>query len=338
MVHSGKGDYEGPTPAGSSSEVSGMNNPINQMMTPAQWTELLLLSFLWGGTYLYTAIALRELEPFTIALCRVGFAVVFLYGVVAVMRLAMPVTLAAWAAFAGMGILNNVIPFSLIMWGQTEIPSGLASILNATTPLFTVVLAHWTTHDEKFSAGKFWGILIGFAGVVVLIGPAAYSGTTIGLLAHFAGIGGALSYAVGGVFGRRFAPAGYKPVVLTTGQLTMSTLILGAIAFTFGNPLALAGASAPTWGALLAIALPATALAYLLYFRILTSAGATNIMLVTFLMPASAIILGAIVLGERLAPWHFAGMFLIGIGLAAIDGRVLVWLRGRLAADRGAGE
>ncbi len=296
-------------------------------MTSSQWSELLLLSLLWGGGYLYTAIALREVDFFTVALCRVGFAVIFLYGVIAVMRLTLPNTLIAWLTFAGMGTLNNVIPFSLIAWSQTELSSGLASILNATTPLFTAICAHWLTRDEKLSANKIFGIVIGIAGVIVLIGPAASHGTQASLLAHLAGLAGALSYGLGGIFGRRFAPRGYPPVVLTTGQLTMSTCILGVIAFVFGNPFALASAGLTTWGVLLAISVPATALAYLLYFRILTKAGATNIMLVTLLMPASAIVLGAIVLGERLEWWHFAGMALIAIGLAAIDGRL--WRRAR---------
>ncbi len=298
------------------------NRPINQSMTASQWSELVLLSLLWGGTYLYTALALREVDPFTIALCRTGLAVVFLYGAMLIARQSFPLTLSAWAAFAGMGIFNNVIPFSLIMWGQKEISSGLASILIAATPLFTVIVAHWTTDDEKMSVNKIAGVLIGISGVVVLIGPSIWTDTTLTLVSQIAGLGAALSYAIGGIFGRRFAPHGYKPIVLTAGQLTMSTFVLAGISLIFGNPFALASAGMVTWGALLAIAIPATALAYLLYFRILTAAGATNIMLVTLLMPASAIVLGAIVLGERLAWWHFAGMALIALGLAAIDGRL----------------
>ena len=296
-------------------------------MTPAQWAELLLLSLFWGGAYLYTAIALRDLDPFTIALCRTGFAVLTLYIVLLILRRAMPMTLRAWAGFAGLGLFNNVIPFSLYMWGQTEIPSGLAAILNATTPLFTVVLAHWATVDEKMSSNKLIGILIGLGGVAVLIGPAARTESFIGLLAHLAGIGAAISYAIGGVFGRRFAPPGVDAIVLTTGQLTCSSIILLGVAWMLGNPLALVNASASTWWALLAIALPGTALAYLLYFRILTKAGAVNIMLVTFIMPVVAILLGAIVLDERIDWWHFAGMGLIAAGLAAIDGRILDRLR-----------
>lgn len=300
-----------------------MNRPINQSMTSSQWSELVLLSLLWGGTYLYTALALREVDPFTIALCRTGLGVIFLYGVLAVMRQGFPLTIRAWLAFTGMGLFNNVIPFSLIMWGQKEISSGLASILIAATPLFTVIVAHWTTDDEKMSVNKIAGVLIGMAGVAVLIGPSVWTDTKLSLYSQLAGLAAALSYAIGGIFGRRYAPHGYKPIVLTAGQLTMSTLVLGCISLAFGNPFALASAGPVTWGALLAIAIPATALAYLLYFRILTTAGATNIMLVTLLMPASAIVLGAIVLGERLDWWHFAGMALIAAGLAAIDGRLL---------------
>lgn len=302
---------------------NNMNQKINQSMTPSQWSELFLLSLLWGGTYLYTALALREVDPFTVALCRTGLAVFFLYIVLVLMRLRFPATASAWGAFAGMGMLNNVIPFCLIMWAQQEISSGLASILVAATPLFTVLVAHFTTSDEKMSVNKVAGVITGLAGVVVLIGPAVWTDTKLSLLSQLAGLGAALSYAFGGIFGRRYAPQGYKPIVLTAGQLTTSTIILGAIACAFGNPFALVTASLTTWGALLALAIPATALAYLLYFRILTAAGATNIMLVTLLMPASAIVLGAIVLGERLEWWHFAGMVLIAIGLAAIDGRLV---------------
>lgn len=300
-----------------------MKRPINQTMTAAQWGELVLLSFLWGATYFYTAVALRETDPFTIALCRVGFAAIFLYGIVAVTRLKMPLTAGAWAAFAGMGFFNNVIPFVLIFWGQKEVSSGLTSILIATTPLFTAMIAHWTTSDEKLSANKLLGILTGLAGVAILLAPAAKGGSEAGLLSHLAIVGGAISYGIGGIFGRRYAPRGYPPVALTTGQLTMSTLMLSGVALTFGDPLGLAKASLLTWSMLLAIAIPATALAYLLYFRILTTAGATNIMLVTLLMPASAILLGVTILGERLIWQHVAGMALIAVGLAAIDGRLL---------------
>ncbi|MGE3245528.1 MAG: DMT family transporter [Beijerinckiaceae bacterium] len=303
-----------------------MKQPINTTMSASQWGELFLLSLLWGATYLYVAVALREVDPFTIALCRVGFAAVFLFGVLAVMRLAVPATARAWAAFAGMGTLNNVIPFMAIFWGQKEVASGLTSILIATTPLFTALFAHFMTDDEKLSVNKLAGIGIGFLGVVVLLGPVAGAGGA-GIVSHLAIIAGAMSYGLGGIFGRRFAPRGYPPLVLTTGQLTMSTLILGAISFAFGNPLALASASLTTWGVLLAISIPATALAYLLYFRVLTKAGATNIMLVTLLMPVTAILLGAIVLDERLAWTHFACMALIAAGLAAIDGRLLRRMR-----------
>jgi drug/metabolite transporter (DMT)-like permease len=231
-----------------------------------------------------------------------------------------------WAAFFGMGLLNNVVPFSLIVWGQSHIASGLASILNATAPLFTVIVAHFLTADEKMTGNRLAGVVIGFAGVVVMIGPAAIHNLGTNILAQIACLTAALCYAFASVFGRRFRNLGIAPVVTATGQVTASTIILIPIVLLIDRPWTLAAPSLPTWGAVIAIATLSTALAYILYFRILATAGATNIQLVTFLIPVSAILLGSFVLGERLDPKHFAGMGLIGLGLAAIDGRPLRFL------------
>jgi drug/metabolite transporter (DMT)-like permease len=234
-----------------------------------------------------------------------------------------PYTRPVWLAFFGMGLLNNVVPFCLIVWGQTHIASGLAAILNATTPLWTVVVAHVLTADEKMTGNRLAGVLIGFVGVIVMVGPALLSGVAASGLAQVAVVGAALSYAFAGVFGRRFRRMQVPPLATAAGQVTASSLMLLPIAFFFERPWLLPFPDLPVWGAVLGIAVLSTALAYVLYFRILATAGATNLLLVTFLIPISAILLGSLVLGERLDSRHFVGMALIGCGLAAIDGRLL---------------
>jgi drug/metabolite transporter (DMT)-like permease len=308
--------------------VSGMDE-INKTMGAVEWALLIGLSVLWGGSFYFVGVAVDGLPPFTIVVVRVGIAALALNAAVLVLGLRMPSDRRAWGAFLGMGLLNNLIPFSLIAWGQTHIASGLASILNATTPLFTVVVAHVLTPDEKMTAGRLAGVVIGFAGVVLMIGPEALKGLGIDVVAQLAVLGAATSYAFAGVFGRRFRRMGTAPLIAATGQVSASTLMLVPVALAVDRPWTLPMPPAEVWGAVVGLALLSTALAYLLYFRILSTAGATNLLLVTFLIPISAILLGATLLGERLAPLHFAGMALIGLGLAAIDGRPLTRLRRR---------
>ncbi|MBE9552462.1 MAG: DMT family transporter, partial [Proteobacteria bacterium] len=177
-------------------------------MGPAQWTTLVILSILWGGAFFFVEIAVTSLPPFTIVLLRVGLAALALHIFLLATGNRMPFDLRLWGAFLAMGFLNNVVPFSLLVWGQTQIASGLASILNATTPIFTVMVAHFLTSDEKMTGGRLAGVLIGFAGVAVMIGPAALAGLGANLLAQLACLGATLSYAFAGSFGRRFARMG----------------------------------------------------------------------------------------------------------------------------------
>jgi drug/metabolite transporter (DMT)-like permease len=227
-----------------------------------------------------------------------------------------------WPAFFGMGLLNNAIPFGLFVWGQHHIASGLAAILNATTPLFTVLVAHFLTRDEKLSAGKMAGVALGILGVILMLGAELLAGLGTGLLAQLACLAAALSYAFAGVFGRRFKRMGIPPLATATGQVTASSLVMLPLVLAVDHPWTLAPPSSGTWAALLAIGVASTALAYILYFRILAAAGATNLLLVTFLIPVSAILLGSLFLGESLAAKHFFGMGMIGLGLALIDGRI----------------
>ena len=292
-------------------------------MSPSDWLGLAGLSVLWGGSFYFVAIAVGALPPLTIVAARVVLAASTLWMVIAVTGQAMPRDGESWRAFFGMGLLNNAIPFTLIVWAQGQIPSGLASILNATTPLFGVVVAHVLTTDEKLTPARLAGVLCGIAGVAVMIGPAALAG--LGgdkLLAQLAVLGAALSYAFSGVFGRRFRRLGITPVQSAAGQLTASSLMLLPLALLFDRPWLLAAPGTGPLAAVLGLALLSTALAYLIFFRLLASAGATNLLLVTFLIPVSAILLGVALLGEMLEPRQFIGMALIGGGLAAIDGRL----------------
>ena len=296
---------------------------VHRTMTSAEWLMLLGLSLLWGGSFFFTGIAVRELPPLTIVALRVGGAALILFVALGILGVPMPRRRAVWAAFFGMGFLNNVVPFCLIVWGQTHIASGLASILNATTPLFTVLVAHVLTRGEKLTATRLAGVGLGLAGVMAMMGPAALQGFGTNIVAQLACLAAALSYAFAGVFGRRFKRMGIAPMATATGQVTASAVMLIPVALLVDRPWTLPSPSLATWGAVLGIAALSTALAYILYFRILSTAGATNLLLVTFLIPVSAIILGSLVLGESLDPRHFLGMALIGGGLAAIDGRLL---------------
>jgi drug/metabolite transporter (DMT)-like permease len=277
---------------------------------------------LWGGSFFFVGVAVKALPPFTIVLLRVAIAAAALHLVSKATRTTMPWDSKTWLAFFGMGLLNNAIPFSLIVWGQTQIASGLASILNATTPLFTVLVAHVLTADERLTKGRIIGVLLGLAGVVALIGPQALVDLGHDVLAQLAILGAALSYAFASIFGRRFKRMGVPPLATAAGQVTASSALLLPIALIVDRPWTLPRPELPVWAAIVGLALLATALAYILYFRILASAGAVNLMLVTLLIPVSAILLGSAFLGESLAPMDFVGMALIGLGLAAIDGRL----------------
>jgi drug/metabolite transporter (DMT)-like permease len=295
---------------------------IQKQMDAGEWGMLVALSLLWGGSFFFIGIAVKELPPVTIVALRVSLAATALLIVCRIMGLHLPRQWAVWRAFFGMGLLNNIIPFCLIVWGQTHIASGLASILNATTPLFTVIVAHFLTSDEKMTGNKLAGVLIGFVGVATMIGPAAFGGAVSNLWGQIAVLGAAISYSFAGIFGRRFKAMGVPPLMTATGQISSSTLMLIPATLLIDKPWMLAMPSLGTWGALIGIALLSTALAYLIFFRILATAGATNLALVTFLIPVSAILLGSLILGEQLEVKHFVGMAMIAAGLAAIDGRL----------------
>ena len=294
--------------------------PPAPVMDLATWGLLLLLALIWGGSFLFGRIAVQEVPPLAVVFFRVALAAIAIWAWL-LFRSGMP-KLTPWfiGAIAGMAVFNNIIPFSLIFYGQQEIGSGLASIVNAMTPIWTVLIANVLTSDERLSARKLVGILAGFAGVAVLMGGDALAGLKASAWAQAAVLLATISYGYASVYGKRFK--GIDPILVAAGQLAASTVMMAAYMLASGT---LAGFALPSQAAvwsLIGLALPCTAFAYVLFFTILSRAGATNVSLVTFLVPVSGVLLGIVFLGESLSPWHIGGMVLIGLGLLVLDGRL----------------
>jgi len=288
-------------------------------MKPSEWTMLAVLSVFWGGSFFFIEVALRGFHPFAIVFLRVTFAAIILACVVLFSGRRLPASPRIWCSYFVMGALNNAIPFSLIVWGQTRVDSGVASILNATTPIFGVLLAHFLTSDEHLTFRRMIGVFIGFSGVFIMLQPELKNGFSWRGLGQVAILGAAVSYGLAGIFGKRFKET--SPVVNAAGMLICSSVIMLPPVLATGA-LSLAQPNASAVAALCGLATVSTVLAYLLYFRILASAGATNVLLVTFLIPVSALLLGVGVLGEVIHILEYAGMGCIFLGLMIIDGRV----------------
>ncbi len=303
---------------------------INQTMTTMEWGLLIFLSVLWGGSFFFNGVAVKELPTFTVVVCRVAFGAMILYLILRLMGQNMPTSPRVWGAFFVMGFMNNVVPFSLIVWGQLHIGSGVASILNATTPVFAVIIAHWLTHDEKMTRGRLLGVIIGFIGVAVMIGDDIFQSLGNNVIAQFACLGAGIAYAVAGVFGRRFSAMGITPMATATGQVTAASILLVPVMLVVDMPWTLDVPSIPAIASLLGLAVLSTAIAYTIYFRILATAGATNLLLVTLLVPVSAIILGVFILDEVLLQKHLTGMLIISFALSIIDGRLWHYLARRV--------
>lgn len=292
-------------------------------MSTSAWIMLIALSLLWGSSFFLVEIALQGFPVMVLVTLRVAIAAIVLWCIVALSSAAVPRSMSVWSSFLLMGILNNILPFSLIVWGQTEITSSLAAILNATTPLFAVLIAAIWLHDEPVTPGKITGLLLGFLGVVIMIGADTIREIGSDVLAQLAVVLASCSYALAGAFGRRFAALGIAPAVSAACQVTMSGLLLVLFVTVTSGWSAITVATTVPWLAVIALAVLSTALAYVLYFNILATAGATNLTLVTFLIPVTAIALGVLVLHERLQATDYLGLFLIVFALVAIDGRLL---------------
>lgn len=301
-------------------------------MGQSEWLMLLSLALLWGGSFFFIGVAVRGVPPFTLVFLRLAIAAMVLHGVVHVTGDTLPRNLRQWMPFFALGLVMCALPFCLITWGQTRISSGLASILNATTPLFTLVAAHFLTTDERLTRARLVAVSLGLTGIAVMIGPDALRAAGAQVLAQFAVLGAAFSYAIAGVSGRRLqSGASLGALAMATMALTCAALLVLPLALWVDRPWQAPVPPASALAAVGCLAVVSTAIAYILYFRLLATAGAVNITLVTFLVPVISIFLGTAFLGERLGASHFAGMALIATGLMVIDGRLLRRLRGRPA-------
>jgi drug/metabolite transporter (DMT)-like permease len=296
---------------------------IRSVMNRSDWAILAALAVIWGGAFFLIGVAVRHVPPFTYVLMRLTLAAAAMWAILAWRRERLALPREAWGAIVLLALLNNALPFTLFGWAQTHIASGLASILNATTPIWGVIVAHLFTADEKITPRKLVGVAVGFAGVAVMIGPGLLSTLGGGVLAELACVAAALAYAMAGVWARRFKRMGISPFSVTTGQLTVGAAMMLPVALIGDQPWTMVFPPLVAWAAIGTLAVVCTALGYVLYFRLIDRAGATNALLVTLLVPPTAILLGVLFLGEVIAPHDFAGLALIGLGLAAIDGRAL---------------
>ncbi|WP_299298654.1 DMT family transporter [uncultured Tateyamaria sp.] len=296
-------------------------------LTGRAWVELILLAVIWGGSFLSIRVALDEISPLTSVAHRTGWAMVALWLVVWAMRLPIPRDPRVWIGFLGMGLLNNVIPFGLMAWGQLHIETGLTSILNAATAIFGVLVAALFFADERITLRKGVGVALGFVGVATAIGLDNFRNFDLRSLAQIAIIAGTLSYALAGVWARSFL-SGLSPQVAAAGMLTGSTLITVPVAWIVDGPISF-DLQPATLIAIGYYAIVATAGAYLLYYRVLAMAGSGNLMLVTLLIAPVAITLGALVRDEALSANAFAGFAMLALGLVILDGRLWGHIRRR---------
>ena len=300
---------------------------IRSQMNGRDWLILGILAVIWGGAFFFIGVAVRHVPPLTYVWLRLTIAAgaMWLFLPFKGEKLGLPREV--WRSILLLALLNNALPFTLFGWGQTHIASGLASILNATTPIWGVVVAHFLTDDERMTPRKIAGVLLGFGGVATMIGPALLENIGTDALAQLACVAAALSYALAAVWARRFRRMGVSPLSVTTGQLTAGAVMMLPLALLVDQPWTRALPPLSAWGAIVALALLCTAFGYVLYFRLIETSGATNALLVTLLVPPVAIVLGALLLNETLAVHDFLGLGLIALGLAAIDGRALSLLR-----------
>ncbi len=292
----------------------------NRSITLSTWSELALLALIWGGSFLAIRIALDEIPVFSSVAHRVLWASLALWLVVLATRTRVPRDPRVWAAFLVMGMLNNVIPFSLMAWGQLHIETGLTAILNAATAIWGVLVAALVFADERLTTRRLIGVTIGFLGVATAIGLGTLTTFDIRSMAQLAVVAGTVSYALAGSWARA-SLRGQSPVVAAAGMLTASTLIMVPLAYLVDGPLPFDMAPR-TWAAIGYYALTSTALAYLLYYLILAKAGAGNLLLVTLLVAPVAIVLGALVRGESLSANAYVGFAFLALGLLILDGRL----------------
>jgi drug/metabolite transporter (DMT)-like permease len=293
-----------------------------QKIDTQSWVLLLTLSVIWGGSFLFIGIAVKELPPLLIVLARVAIAAALLVPAHLLIIGPLPRDVKTWIACGGMSIMNNVVPFTAISWGQQYIESGLASVINSTTPMFAALFMA-LAGLEGITLRKVFALGLGLLGVLVLKGEGLGSlgAQTLGILAV---VLASASYGLSAPWSKRKLQ-GIPPLTAATCQLLGSTAIMSLVVFVFADPARYALASQKTWIALALLAAVSTSLAYLLFFRIIARSGPSFVSLVTMIIPVSAILMGFAFLNERLSAQEITGALIIGLALLLIDGRVLRW-------------
>lgn len=303
-------------------------------MAPVDWLWILLLSVIWGGSFIFIKIALTGFQPLSVVAGRLAIASLLLViWLIASGRFPV-LTRERVVALAVMGLTNNAVPFWLLTWAQTELGAGLASIFNAMTPLFTILVAHLWTSDDRMTPSRLVALLTGFAGVVVLMGGESLSELGSNLWVQIAALASGIFYAIAGVYGRRVARLGIAPDAAAAGQCLAAFVIVAPVAALFDRPWTHPAPELHAWIGVLGLAVLSTTVAYLIFFKVLARSGATNAALVTFLVPISAIVMATTLLDERMSATQLGGMALIFAGLAVADGRMLGWLATQLRRFR----
>lgn len=303
-------------------------------MSRTDWALLLILSVLWGGSFFFSKVAVAALPPMTIVFVRFAAASVLVCLYARTRSIRIPCDRRSWLAFAGMGLLNNLIPAVLIVWGQTMIPSGLASAIIATTPIFSIAAIRLTSSDERLSLAKLLGMALGLIGIAILSRLGATHTSDISPIGIVACLGAAMSYGCANALGKRFHHLGIPPVAGALGQMTCTAVMAFPLMMLVEAPWNLAVPDTAVWMSMAGLVVVSTALGYVVFFRILATAGATNISLVTLLIPVTAVLLGSGILGETVSADQMVGMMLIALSLIALDGRALNWAFSLLTPDR----
>lgn len=290
----------------------------SQRIAGTDWLMLMALSLVWGGSFLFYRVLAFQLPPLSTVIGRtaIGAAGLLLVSAVAGGNPVPPRR--TWGRFALLGLINGALPFTAFAWAEHRVGGGTASILNAMTPIFTVMVTGLLLRTEPVTPSRVGGIACGFLGVGVLVGPSALLGQDV--FGQFACLGAALCYAFGVPFARTIT--GAAPLQMAVGQLVAASVLLLPVWLWFDRPWSLPAPSAAGWASLLGIGLLSTSIAYIMFFRLLGRIGATNLVLVTFMIPVSALALGALLSGEQLTTAALVGMAVITAGLACIDGRV----------------
>ncbi len=290
-------------------------------MSLLNFVWILFLAMLWGPSFLFIKVAVAEIPPLTTAALRVTFAALFLLSFIRIKGIELPKFGKAWRHFAVLGFFANALPFFLFCWGEQYIDSAIASILNGTTPVFTLLIAHFFTSDEKLSLPKLIGVIISFQGLIALVWPSLMSGFNATAFGCFAVILASLSYGVALVYARKNVRKMPK-LVVPTAQLIMASIYLIPASLIMERPLAMAFPSYEAIGSVMALAMLGTAIAFVVYYHILERVGVIHLSMVTYIVPLFGVILGVFVLNEGLTIYTYIGGFLILLGVMIVNGTV----------------